>query len=137
MDNWEEKLDKIMQETLDENVTSIAGVPSWNLVMIKYILNHTHKENLLELWPNLELFIHGGVNFTPYREQFDKLIPSSNMHYQEAYNASEGFFAIQDDPSDSSMLLMLDYGVFYEFIPLEELNRKNPVVHQLFCEKIS
>ena len=129
LDNWEEKLDKIMQETLDENVTSIAGVPSWNLVMIKHILNHTHKKNLVEIWPNLELFIHGGVNFTPYREQFDKLIASSNMHYQEAYNASEGFFAIQDDPVDSSMLLMLDYGVFYEFIPVEELNRKNPVVH--------
>jgi hypothetical protein len=92
-------------------------------------LNHTNKDNLLEIWPNLELFIHGGVNFTPYREQFEKLIPSPDMHYQEAYNASEGFFAIQDDPADSSMLLMLDYGVFYEFIPVEELEKKNPDVH--------
>jgi hypothetical protein len=129
MDNWEKKLDKIMHETINENVTSIAGVPSWNLVMIKHILSHTHKKNLLEIWPNLELFIHGGVNFSPYREQFEKLIPSPDMHYQEAYNASEGFFAIQDDPADSSMLLMLDYGIFYEFIPVEELNKKNPVMH--------
>ncbi|HJX70641.1 MAG TPA: GH3 auxin-responsive promoter family protein [Bacteroidales bacterium] len=129
MDNWEQKLDKIIQETLGENVTSIAGVPSWNLVMIKHILNHTGKKSLPEIWPNLELFIHGGVNFNPYKEQFEKLIPSSNMHYQEAYNASEGFFAIQDDPSDASMLLMLDYGVFYEFIPVEQFSEKNPVVH--------
>jgi hypothetical protein len=129
MDNWEQKLDKIMQETLNENVTSIAGVPSWNLVMIKHILKHTGKENILQIWPNIELFSHGGVSFTPYGEQFEKLIPSSNMHYQEAYNASEGFFAIQDDPSDSGMLLMLDYGIFYEFIPVEQFGKESPVVH--------
>jgi hypothetical protein len=131
MDNWDEKLDKIIQETLSENVTSIAGVPSWNLVMIKHILNYVGKENLLEIWPNLELFSHGGVNFTPYREQFEKLIPSSNMHYQEAYNASEGFFAIQDDPAEAGMLLMLDYGIFYEFIPVEQFDKENPVVHTI------
>jgi hypothetical protein len=123
LDKWEEKLEKITAEVINENVTSLAGVPSWNLVMIKYILEHTGKSNLLELWPNLELFIHGGVSFTPYREQFAKLCPSPNMHYLEAYNASEGFFAIQDDPNDLGMLLMLDYGIFYEFIPMDEFGK--------------
>ena len=137
LDKWEEKLEKIKNETIKENVTSIAGVPSWNLVMIKYILESTHKDHLLEIWPNLELFMHGGVSFMPYREQFKKLIPSENMHYLEAYNASEGFFAIQDDPHQSDMLLMLDplsndmllmldYGIFYEFIPVEELDMSEP-----------
>lgn len=126
LDKWEEKLEKIAKETISENVTSIAGVPSWNLVMIKYILEYTGKSDLLEIWPNMELFIHGGVSFTPYREQFQKYIPSPEMHYLEAYNASEGFFAIQDDPESNDMLLMLDYGIFYEFIPLEELENKNP-----------
>jgi hypothetical protein len=126
LDKWEEKLEKIAKETLSENVTSIAGVPSWNLVMIRYILEHTGKSNLLELWPNLELFIHGGVSFTPYREQFEKLIPSENMNYLETYNASEGFFAIQDNLEINSMLLMLDYGIFYEFIPMDEFDAPNP-----------
>ncbi|MBA7537508.1 hypothetical protein ES705_29777 [subsurface metagenome] len=126
LDKWEEKLDKITRETIKENVTSIAGVPSWKLVMIKYILDYTNKKNLLEVWPNLELFVHGGVSFTPYRDQFKKLIPSENMHYLETYNASEGFFAIQDDSSRDDMLLMLDYGIFYEFIPVEDLQKDNP-----------
>lgn len=123
---WEEKLEKLTKETIKENVTSLAGVPSWNLVMIKHILEFTGKSNLLEVWPNLEVFMHGGVNFIPYREQFHKLIPSPNMHYMEAYNASEGFFAIQDDPQTDDMLLMLDYGIFYEFIPAEEAFSQNP-----------
>ncbi len=123
---WEVKLDKLTHEALKENVTNIAGVPSWNLVMIRHILNYTGKNNLLEVWPNLELFTHGGVSFTPYREQFQKLIPSLNMHYMETYNASEGFFAIQDDPRSDDMLLMLDYGIFYEFIPIEEIGSPNP-----------
>jgi hypothetical protein len=127
LDKWELKLEKIANETLNDNVTSIAGVPSWNLVMIKHLLDKTGKSNLLELWPNLELFIHGGVSFSPYKEQFQRLIPSENMHYLEAYNASEGFFAIQDDPSRDDMLLMLDYGIFYEFIPVEELGKNSPV----------
>jgi hypothetical protein len=126
LDKWEEKLDRIANETIQENVTSLAGVPSWNLVMIKYILDYTGKSNLLELWPNLELFIHGGVNFTPYREQFERLIPSPEMHYLEAYNASEGFFAIQDNPNEEGLLLMLDYGIFYEFIPMDEFDSPNP-----------
>lgn len=125
LDNWEIKLEKIARETVNENVVSIAGVPSWNLVMINFILEYTGKKNLIEVWPNLELFMHGGVNFTPYRKQFQKVIPSENMHYQEAYNASEGFFAIQDDPNNEGMLLMLDYGIFYEFIPLDQINNPN------------
>jgi hypothetical protein len=128
LDKWEEKLEKITKETLKENVTSIAGVPSWNLVMIKYILDYTGKNNLLEIWPNLELFIHGGVSFLPYREQFKKLIPSENMHYLEAYNASEGFFAIQDDININSMLLMLDYDIFYEFIPMSEFHNTHHTI---------
>lgn len=128
LEKWEEKLEKITHETIKENVTSIAGVPSWNLVMIKYILENTGKSNLLELWPNLELFIHGGVSFTPYKEQFRKILPSDNFHYQETYNASEGFFAIQDDPTKDDMLLMLDYGIFYEFIPSDDFNSPNPKI---------
>ncbi len=123
---WEVKLEKLTEEALRENVTNIAGVPSWNLVLIKHILDFTGKNNLLEIWPNLEVFTHGGVSFTPYREQFQKVIPSPNMHYMETYNASEGFFAIQDDPNTADMLLMLDYGVFYEFIPMNEIDQPNP-----------
>lgn len=126
MDEWEAKLEKITETTLDENVTSLAGVPSWFLVLIKHILNKTGKDSLLDVWPNLELFIHGGINFTPYRNQYRALIPSDKMSYLETYNASEGFFAIQDDLNIQSMLLMLDYGVFYEFIPLKELGKPFP-----------
>jgi hypothetical protein len=128
LSEWEEKMEKITNTTLKENVTNIAGVPSWMLVLIRYILDKTGKNNLLEVWPNLELFIHGGVNFGPYREQYQKLIPSSKMNYLETYNASEGFFAIQDSPDNNEMLLMLDYGIFYEFIPVEEIDKPNPKV---------
>jgi len=128
MDKWEEKLERITNHTLQENVTNIAGVPSWVLVLINYMLQKTGKNNLLEIWPNLELFMHGGVSFTPYREQFKKIIPSENMNYLESYNASEGFFAIQDDLQDDSMLLMLDYGIFYEFIPMDEFDEPNPKI---------
>ncbi|NTV84751.1 MAG: GH3 auxin-responsive promoter family protein, partial [Bacteroidales bacterium] len=127
MEKFEEKLERIAMESIQENVTSIAGVPSWNLVMLKYILQYTGKSNILEVWPGLELFIHGGVSFSPYREQFRKIIPSEKMHYLEAYNASEGFFAIQDEPDHQDMLLMLDYGIFYEFIPADQVNTPNPV----------
>jgi hypothetical protein len=126
MAEWEEKLEEITKETLRENVTSLAGVPSWNLVLIKHILDYTGKKNLLEVWPNLELFTHGGVSFTPYREQFRKLIPSDQMHYLEVYNASEGHFAIQDEPARDDMLLMLDYGVFFEFIPVGKVGEPHP-----------
>src|SRR5690554_4860096 len=123
---FEEKLEHILDITLDQNVTCLAGVPSWFLVLLKRVLEKTGKSNILEVWPNLEVFTHGGINFEPYREQYKKIIPSDNMHYMETYNASEGFFAIQDDPSRSDMLLMLDYGVYYEFIPMEEFGKVNP-----------
>ncbi len=127
MEKWEEKLEMAYEATLYENVTNMAGVPSWNLVFIKYILEKTGKSNLLEIWPNLELFIHGGISFLPYRAQFEKLIPSPGMNYMETYNASEGFFAIQDDPMRDDMLLMLDYGVYYEFIPMDLLDEDKPM----------
>jgi len=131
LERFEEKLDRIAQQTVTENVTSIAGVPSWNLVMLKHLLKHTGKSSVLEIWPNLEVFIHGGVSFVPYREQFRRIIPSDSMKYLEAYNASEGFFAIQDDPSSSDMLLMLDYGVFFEFLPMEEINNPFPKAYTI------
>jgi hypothetical protein len=128
MDDWEVKLEKIAQATINENVTNISGVPSWNLVLLKRILEITGKSNILEVWPNLELFIHGGVSFAPYRQQFKKIIPSNQMWYMETYNASEGFFGIQDQPHSDEMLLMLDYGIFYEFLPLDELGKENPTL---------
>jgi hypothetical protein len=128
MDNWEKKLDKIAHATITDDVTNLSGVPSWNLMLLKKVLEITGRQNILEVWPNLELFIHGGVSFAPYREQFKKLIPSEQMWYMETYNASEGFFGIQDLPHTREMLLMLDYGIFYEFIPLDELESENPRV---------
>ncbi len=128
LDQWDVKLQEIARTTVKENVTNLAGVPSWNLVLIRYILEYTGKQNLLDVWPNLELFIHGGVSFEPYRKQFEELIPSPEMHYMETYNASEGFFGIQDDLSRNDMLLMLDYGVFYEFIPMEHFDEDDPPV---------
>lgn len=125
MDDWEKKIHKTAQATINVNVTNIAGVPSWTLVLIKHIFETTGKNNLLEIWPNLELFIHGGVSFTPYREQFKNIIPSDKMNYLETYNASEGFFAIQDEPASDDMLLMLDYGIFYEFIPVENIHNES------------
>ncbi len=126
IEEFEEKVAKIIEESLDENVTSLAGVPSWYLVLLKKVLEHTGKNNILEVWPNLEVFIHGGINFDPYREQYQNIIPSKSMNYMETYNASEGFFAIQDDPESSDMLLMLDYGIYYEFIPMESFHEDHP-----------
>ncbi|MGB1018761.1 MAG: GH3 auxin-responsive promoter family protein [Chitinophagales bacterium] len=129
--NWEEKIDKMAQIVSKENVSSLSGVPSWNLILLQKVLEITGKENILEVWPNLELFIHGGVKFEPYKKQYEKLIPSLDMKYMETYNASEGFFGIQDQTNSKEMLLMLDYGVFYEFLPLEELGKENPKTIQL------
>lgn len=126
MDNFEEKIEKMARATIDVNVTNISGVPTWNIVLAKRILEITGKDNLLEVWPNLEFYFHGAVNFKPYREQFKKLIPSENMYYLETYNASEGFFGIQDQPNSEEMLLMLDYGIYYEFLPMEDINKENP-----------
>lgn len=120
MGEWETKMDAIIKETVQENITSLAGVPSWMLVLLNRVLEVTGKSNLLEVWPNLEVYFHGGVNFKPYRKQFQKLIPKGSFRYYETYNASEGFFAIQDQNSSDELLLMLDYGIFYEFIPMDQ-----------------
>jgi len=129
LEDFEEKLDLITKSTVNENVTSISGVPSWYLVLIKQILSSTGKDNLLDVWPNLEVFFHGGISFSPYRDQYKKLIRGDHMNYMETYNASEGFFGIQDDPLKNDMLLMLDYGIFYEFIPADRVNSDNAPVY--------
>jgi hypothetical protein len=131
MEDFEEKLNLITLTTVNENVTNISGVPSWYLVLIKQILAHTGKKSLLEVWPNLEVFFHGGICFTPYRSQYRELIPGDQMQYMETYNASEGFFGIQDDLSSSDMLLMLDYGIFYEFIPADKVSSASPPVYTI------
>ena len=128
IEDFEEKIEKIIAASINENVVTMAGVPSWYLVLMKKVLEKTGKSNILDVWPNLELFIHGGVNFGPYRDQFAGLIPSSGMHYMETYNASEGFFAIQDNPYTQDLLLMLDIGVFYEFIPMSQWGSEQPDV---------
>lgn len=119
MSEWETKIPAIINETIHENVTSFAGVPSWMLVLMNKTLEVTGKSNLLEIWPNLEVYFHGGVSFEPYREQYKKILPASGFQYYEIYNASEGFFAIQDLNNSNDLLLMLDYGIFYEFIPMD------------------
>lgn len=119
--DFEEKITKITKAVLHDHITSFAGVPSWNLVLLERILEASGKSNITELWPDMSLFIHGGISFDPYRDIYRKLIPSDDMKYIETYNASEGFFGIQNDKSDRSMLLMLDYGTFYEFIPMDSL----------------
>ena len=125
MDEWENKIEKLAESTIKENVTSISGVPTWTLVLFKRILEITGKKTMAEVWPSLELLMHGGVSFTPYLEQFKKLI-GKNIHYQEMYNASEGFFAAQEHPGDNGMLLFLDHGIFYEFMPASEYGKKEP-----------
>lgn len=126
MDNYEEKMDRMAEATIKENVTNISGVPTWTIVLAKKVMEITGAKNLLEVWPNLEAYFHGAVNFGPYRQQFKELIPSSDMYYLETYNASEGFFGIQDQSYSEELLLMLDYGVYYEFLPLENLEEENP-----------
>ena len=133
MDEWEEKIERLAQSTIPETVTSISGVPTWTLVLIKRILQITGKQTLKEVWPDLELYIHGGVSFTPYREQFRKLI-GNDCTYLEMYNASEGFFAAQDDPNEDGMLLFLNHGIFYEFMPVEEYGKAQP--HTIGLDKV-
>lgn len=126
MDKWEEKIEMMAQNVKNEDVTNIAGVPSWTLVLLRRILEITGKNNISELWPNLELYMHGGVNFEPYESQFQALIPSRKMQYYQSYNASEGYFGIQDNIGAKDMLLMLDYGIYYEFIPVEYSSEEQP-----------
>ncbi len=131
MQEWEEKIEKMAESTIQEDVTMIAGVPTWTIVLIKKIFEITGKNNLHDVWPNLELYMHGGVNFTPYEHQFKMLIPSKRMHYLETYNASEGFFASQDIIGRDGLLLFLNHGIFYEFMPMEEYGKPHPETLQL------
>lgn len=135
LSDFEVKRDRIAHETLHKNVTNLSGVPSWMLSVLSRVMEISGKQHLEDVWPNLEVFFHGGVAFTPYRKQYEQLITKSDMHYMETYNASEGFFGLQNDPTDKSMLLMLDYGVFYEFIPMDEFGRENPTVVPLWGVK--
>ena len=119
MSDWEYKMQAIVNETVNENVTSLAGVPSWMLVLLNNVLESTDNKTILDVWPNLEVYFHGGVSFLPYVDQYKSIIPSKSFKYYEIYNASEGFFAIQDRNHSNELLLMLDYGIFYEFIPMQ------------------
>ena len=128
LSDFEEKMEKIARVAMNKDITNISGVPSWMLAVLKRVLELKGTDNLAEVWPNLEVFFHGGVAFTPYREQYKQLIRSSKMHYMETYNASEGFFGLQNDPLDPAMMLMIDYDVFFEFIPMDEFDSPNPHV---------
>ena len=125
LDEWENKIEQLAQNTINENVTSISGVPTWTLVLLKRILEITGKKTIAEVWQNLELYIHGGVSFTPYKQQFEQVI-GKPINYLEIYNASEGFFAAQDNLNEEGMLLFLNHGIFYEFMPVEEYGKENP-----------
>ena len=126
LQDFEQKRDRIAREALHRNVTNLSGVPSWMLSVLTRVMELSGKEHLNEIWPNLEVFFHGGVAFTPYREQYHRLIPNDKMSYMETYNASEGFFGIQSDPDDVALLLMIDYGIFFEFIPMSEMSNPEP-----------
>ena len=132
LSDFEIKRDRIAREAMNRDVTNLSGVPSWMLSVLNRVMELSGKQYLNEVWPNLEVFFHGGVAFTPYRSQYEHLIPSSRMHYMETYNASEGFFGLQDDPLDPAMSLMVDYGVFYEFIPMDEFDSPSPTVVPLW-----
>jgi hypothetical protein len=131
MGDWEQKMERIVADTIKENVTNMAGVPTWILLICRQMLAMTGKKNMLEIWPDMEVYFHGGVGFHPYRAQFQQLFPSPETWYLETYNASEGFFGLALEPHRDEMLLMLDYGIYYEFIPLEELDLENPTVLRL------
>ena len=132
LSDFEVKRERIAHEVIGKNITNLSGVPSWMLSVLTRVMELSGKTHLEEVWPNIEVFFHGGVAFTPYRKQYEQLITSSNMHYMETYNASEGFFGLQSEPDDPAMMLMLDYGVFYEFIPMDEFENENPTVVPLW-----
>lgn len=133
LSDFEVKRDRIAREALNKNVTNLSGVPSWMMSVLLRVLEISGKDHLQDVWPNLEVFFHGGIAFTPYRKQYEQIITKPGMNYMETYNASEGFFGLQSDPNDKAMLLMLDYDVFYEFIPMDEFGRENPTVLPLWA----
>ncbi len=126
MDEWESKLEQTARATIDKNITNLSGVPSWMLLLLKRVLQIADKKDIHEVWPNLEVFFHGGVNFSPYKQQYLDIMPSKTINYFETYNASEGFFGLQDQKDSNELLLMLDYGIYYEFMPMSELGKENP-----------
>ena len=132
LSDFEIKRDRIAREAIGQNVTNLSGVPSWMLSVLNRVMELSGKQHLEDVWPNLEVFFHGGVAFTPYRQQYQRLITSPAMHYMETYNASEGFFGLQDDPSDAAMSLMIDYGIFFEFIPMDEFDSPQPTAVPLW-----
>jgi hypothetical protein len=131
IDNWEEKIQKITDYCSREDVTMFGGVPTWNIVLFNKILDTTGKENILQIWPNLKCYLHGGVNFEPYKNTFESYIPQEEFLYLEAYNASEGYFAIQDTPKNNGMRLLADNGIFYEFIDTDDIEKSN--ANELTC----
>jgi hypothetical protein len=131
LENWEEKVEKIGLETMHQDVTNLAGVPTWLMVLFKWMLDYSGKQNMLDIWPNLEVYFHGGVSFSPYREQFKQLIPSTGMRYMETYNASEGFFGIADQVNSDELLLMLDYGIYFEFMDPADVGSPFPKTYTL------
>jgi len=137
MDDWEQKVEQMAKLTSKEDVSNISGVPSWTLVFLKRVLEITGKKTIYDVWPNIELYMHGGINFQPYQSQFDNLFQNNGLNYYENYNASEGFFGIQDQSNLKEMLLMLDYGIFYEFIELTEFNKETPKVITLEDVKLN
>lgn len=137
LSEWETKMAAIVDETIEENVTSLAGVPSWMLVLLNDVLDKTGKNNIFDVWPNLEVYFHGGVSFNPYIEQYRAILPKKEFKYYEIYNASEGFFAIQDQNYSGDLLLMLDYGIFYEFIPMDTYGTKDEKVIPLSEVKLN
>ena len=126
MEDWEKKLPALVNASIDENITNLSGVPSWFLAVIKAVIEKAGATTIHDVWPNLEVFFHGGIAFAPYREQYKAITDCSKMHYIETYNASEGFFAVQNAIDDPTMLLLLDVGVFYEFMPLDQLDNPHP-----------
>ena len=132
MEDWTEKLPCLVDASLHANVTNLSGVPSWFLTVLKEVLKKSGKDSIHEVWPNLEVFFHGGIAFGPYRQQYEEICDMSRMHFLETYNASEGFFAVQSDWGSEAMLLLLDVGVFYEFIPIEESDSETPEVYPLW-----
>ncbi len=136
MDEWENKLELMVESTMHDDVRGISGVPSWMLVLLRKVLKKSGKENIHDIWPNLEVFFHGGINFEPYRDQYDSILNPEKIWYSNTYNASEGFFGIQDQKNSTDLLLMLDYGVYYEFIPTNNINLSNPTVVNLADVKL-
>ena len=132
MEDWREKLPRLVEASIGEDVTNLSGVPSWFLTVIREVLKKTGRSSIHEVWPHLEVFFHGGIAFEPYRQQYEEICDMDKMHFLDTYNASEGFFAVQSDWESEAMLLLLDVGVFYEFLPVEDCDSETPEVYPIW-----